>query len=72
METSNAKRKAIEELKGEIELKNDTVKAAQIMFAKQLKDGMGQDMKNVLQNEQESKKKTFWQKLKENFKKINA
>jgi len=29
MAISNAKRKALDELKGEIELKNDTLKAAQ-------------------------------------------
>lgn len=71
MAISNVKRKAIDELKGEIELKNDTVKAAQVMLANQLKNGLGQEIRDTLSNEQKTEKKTFWQRLKENFKKIN-
>lgn len=69
MAISNAKRKALDELKGEIELKNDTLKAAQYMMAKQLKEGLGKHIKETL--EQQNKKKTFWERIKENIKKLS-
>ena len=69
MAISNAKRKALDELKGEIELKNDTLKAAQYIVAKQLKEGMGAQIRETL--EQQNKKKTFCQRIKENIKKLN-
>ena len=70
MAISNAKRKALDELRGEIELKNDTLKAAQYMMAKQLKEGMGEQIKSTL--EQQSKDKTFWERIKENIKKLSV
>lgn len=70
MGISNAKRKALDELMGEIELKNDTLKAAQYMMAKQLKEGMGEQIKTTL--EQQNKQKTFWEKIKENIKKLSV
>ena len=71
MEENSPKRKAIEELKGEIELKESTVKAAQEMFARQLNNGMGQEIRDVLSKNIENKKVSFWQRIKENFRKLN-
>lgn len=64
------KRRAIEELQGEIELKENVVKAYQQMFAKSLKDGMGEEMKKSLPKQPKKTKQNFWTKLKENFIKI--
>jgi hypothetical protein len=64
------KRRAIEELQGEIELKENVVKAYQQMFAKSLKDGMGEEMKKSLPKPPQKTKQNFWTKLKENFIKI--
>jgi len=68
MATNSAKRKAIEELKGEIELKGETLKAAQIMLEKQLHEGLGEEIKQTLRKKDENK--TFWQKLRDNFAKL--
>ena len=81
MKKSSIKRKEINELKGEIELKASTVKSSQTMFAKELQNGLGKEIKEKLKEQEEkmkientvsNTKKNFWQKLKENFKKINS
>lgn len=65
-----AKRRAIDELQGEIELKGNVVKAYQEMFAKSLREGMGEEMKKSLPKPTKKTKQNFWTKLKENFIKI--
>ena len=61
-----AKRKAIEEFRGEIELKDATVKAYQEMLARNLKNGMGDEIKKTLPKRNEN----LWTKIKKNFFKI--
>lgn len=65
-----AKRRAIDELRGEIELKESVVKASQEIFAKQLEGGLGKEIKEHLSEQEHPKRKNMWVKLKENFLKI--
>lgn len=65
-----AKRRAIDELRGEIELKENVVKASQEIFAKQLKGELGKEIKQNLSKPVQEKKKSTWVKLKENFLKM--
>ena len=65
-----AKRRAIDELKGEIELKESVVKASQEIFARQLRGELGVEIKKELSKKDKPKRKNLWTKLNENFLKI--
>ncbi len=65
-----AKRHAIEELQGEIELKDATVKAYQEILAQNLRNGMGDEIKKSLPKRSETKPENLWSKVKKNLLKI--
>ena len=66
--TRKTNQKQIDELKGEIELKATILKANQELFAKQLRDGLGGEIKKQLSKPKES----LWQRIVKNFKKLNT
>ena len=69
---NNAKKEQIEALKGEIELKESTLKSAQELFAKYLRGGVGVQMKELLVELPEAQKENLWKRILKNLKKINT
>ena len=69
---NSAKKEQIEALKGEIELKESTLKSTQELFAKYLRGGAGVQMKELLVELPEAQKESLWKRILKNLKKINT
>jgi hypothetical protein len=70
--TRKTNQKQIDELKGEIELKATILEANQELFAKQLRGGLGDEIKKQLSKPPEVHKESLWRRIVKNFKKLNT
>lgn len=64
------KRKAINELRAEIALKESVVEASKEIYARTIKESMGKEIKKNLPKNNNKTTKNLWTKVKDNFKKI--
>ena len=67
---NKAIRKEADALRGEIQMKESSVKAWQNDFASELNGGLGQEMLEKLSEAQSDPPKNFWDRVRKNLKKI--